>query len=95
MTNLIACPTELAGFAAVGAEAAYFCASYCDFNAAIAGDLRLQLLIELAFEFADLAAADAGYVDVIARAVGLVEMAIAAEMQEIELVDQTVTLQKI
>jgi hypothetical protein len=86
---------ELAGFAAVGAEAAYFCARNCDFDAAVAGDLGFELLVKFAFEFADFAAANAGHVDVVARAVGFVEMAIAAEMQEIELVYQTVTLQEI
>jgi len=82
----------LAGFAAVGAEAAYFCPGYGDFDAAVAGNLALQLFVEFAFEFADFAAADAGYVDVIARAVAFVEMAITAEMQEIELVNEAVTL---
>ncbi len=53
------------------------------------------MLVEFAFEFADFAAADAGYVDVVARAVGFVEVAIAAEMKEIELVYQAVTLQEI
>jgi hypothetical protein len=85
----------LPGFAAVGAEAAYFCAGYCDFDAAVAGDLGFELLVEFAFEFADFAAADAGYVDVIARAVGFVEMAVAAEMQEIEFVDEALALQEI
>ena len=61
--------SRLAGFAAVGAEAAYFCAGYCDFDAAVTGDLGLELLVEFAFEFADFAAADAGYVDVVARTV--------------------------
>ena len=87
--------TGLAGFAAVGAEAAYFCAGYGDFDAAVAGDLGFELLVEFAFEFADFAAADAGYVDMIARAVGFVEMAIAAEMQEIELVNEALAFQEI
>ena len=86
---------ELAGFAAVGAEAAHFCAGYCDFDAAVAGDLGFELLVKFAFEFADFAAADAGYVDVVARAMGFVEMAIAAEMQEIEFVYQAVALEEI
>ena len=77
----------LAGLAAVGAEAAYFCAGYCDFNAAVTGDLGFQLFVELAFEFADFAAANAGYVDVVARAVAFVEVAVAAKMQQVELVD--------
>ena len=70
----------LPGFAAVGAEAAYFCAGYCDFDAAVAGDLGFELLVEFAFEFADFPTADAGHVDVIARAVAFVEVAVAAEV---------------
>ncbi len=85
----------LTGFAAVGAEAAYFCAGNCDFDAAVAGDLGFELLVEFAFEFADLATADAGYVNVVAWAVALVEMAVAAEVQEIELVNEAMTLQEI
>ena len=85
----------LPGFAAVGAEAAYFGAGYGDLDAAVAGDLGFELLVEFAFEFADFAAADAGYVDVIARTVGFVEVAIAAEVQEIELVYEAVSLQEI
>ncbi len=85
----------LAGFAAVGAEAAYFGAGYCDFYAAVAGDLALQLFVEFAFEFADFAAADAGYVDMVAWAMAFVEVAVAAEMQEVELVDQAVAFQEI
>ena len=85
----------LTGFAAVGAEAAYFGAGNRDFDAAVAGDLALQLFVEFAFEFADFAAADAGDVDVVARAMAFVEMAVAAEVQEIELVNEAMTLQEI
>ncbi len=53
------------------------------------------MLVEFAFEFADFAAADAGYVDVIAGAMAFVEMAVAAEMQEVELVNEAVALQEI
>ena len=93
--ELVDYATELAGFAAVGAEAAYFCAGYGDFDAAVAGDLGFQLLVEFAFELADFAAADAGDMDMVARAVAFVEVAIAAEMQEIEFVDEALTLQEI
>jgi hypothetical protein len=59
------------------------------------GNLTLQLLEEAGLEFADFAAAQAGDVDVIARAVGFVVMLIAAEMQEVEFVDQAMALQEI
>jgi hypothetical protein len=95
-TGKIAHATDtLAGFAAVGAEAAYFRAGYGDFDATVAGDLGFQLLVEFAFEFADFAAADAGYVDVVTRAMALVEVAVAAEVQQVELVYEALALQEI
>ena len=81
--------------AAIFADAAYFGAGNRNFDAAIVGNLTLQLLEEAGLEFADFAAAQAGDVDVIARAVGFVVMLIAAEMQEVEFVDQAMALQEI
>ena len=43
---------------------------------------------EAGFEFADFAAAETGHVDVVAGAVGFVVVAVAAEMEEIEFVDE-------
>ena len=42
----------------------------------------------MTFEFADLAAAQASYVDMVAGTVSFVVVAIAAKMEEIELVDE-------
>jgi len=47
------------------------------------------LFVEARFEFADLAAAETGYVNVVAGAMSFVVVAIAAEVEEIELVDET------
>jgi len=49
----------------------------------------LELLVEAGFEFADLAAAEAGDVNVVAGAVRFVIVAIAAEMEKVEFVDET------
>jgi hypothetical protein len=46
------------------------------------------LFVKAGFEFANFAAAEAGYVDVVAGAVGFVVVAVAAEMEEVELVDE-------
>jgi len=54
----------------------------------VAGDLFFQLLVEAGFEFADFAAAKARYVDMVAGAVGFVVVAVAAEVEEVELVDE-------
>jgi hypothetical protein len=59
------------------------------------GNLAFQFFVQLAFEFANFSAAHAGYVNVVAWAVALVEMSIAAEVEEIQLVDQAVAFEKI
>jgi hypothetical protein len=81
--------------AAIGADAADFGTRDRDFDAAVVGDLTLQLLEEAGLKFADFAAAQTGDVNVIARAVGFVIMLIAAKMKQIEFVDQAMALQKI
>jgi hypothetical protein len=48
-----------------------------------------ELLVETGLEFADFAAAEAGDVDMVARAVGFVIVAITTEVEEIEFVDET------
>ena len=83
------------GFAAVGAEAADFCAHDGDFDAAVSSDWLFELFVKFAFEFADFAAAHAGYVNVVARAVAFVEVAVAAEVEKIEFVDQALALQQV
>ena len=73
---------------AVVADAAYFGAGDGYLHVEVAGDLFLELLVEAGFEFADFAAAETGYVDVVAGAVGFVVVAVAAEVEEVELVDE-------
>jgi hypothetical protein len=73
---------------AVVADAADLGAGDGDLHFEVAGDLFFQLFVEAGFEFADLAAAEAGDVDVVARAVCFVVVAVAAEVEEVELVDE-------
>src|SRR5580700_4113751 len=80
---------------ALGADAADFGAAHRNVDAAVARDLLLQLLVELAFHFANLAAAQTRHMDVVARSVAFVEVAVAAEMQQVELVDEAVALQQV
>ena len=61
----------------------------------VAGDLLFELLVEAGFEFADFAAAEAGDMDVVAGSVGFVVMAVAAEVEEIELVDEAFFLEEV
>lgn len=93
----MACNRRLrtAFFAAVRAEAAYFRARYRDFDTAIVGDLPLQFLVQLAFEFTDFSASHAGDVDMIARAVALVKVTVAPQVKKIQLVNQSLALQQI
>jgi len=73
---------------AVVADAAYFGAgdSYLHFE--VAGDLFFELFVEAGFEFADFAAAETGDVDMVSGAVGFVVVAVTAEVEEIEFVDE-------
>ena len=80
---------------AVLAVAADFCAGHCHFHVEVARNLLLQLLVQPAFEFAHFSAAQARHVNMVARAVALVEVAVAAKVEQIELVDQAVALQQI
>src|SRR5271167_3396344 len=75
------------------AEAADFRSADRDFDVAIAGDLFFQILVQLAFEFANLAAAHASDVDMIAGAMTFVKMPVATEVKKVELVDQTQLLE--
>ena len=55
----------------------------------------LELLVEAGFEFADLAAAEAGDVNVIAGAVGFVVVAVTAEVEKVEFVDEAFFFEEI
>lgn len=57
--------------------------------------MLLEALVKLALEFADFAAAKAGDVDVVARAVGFVVVAMAAEMEQVEFVNQALALEQV
>ena len=79
---------------AVVADAADFGAGDGDLHFEVAGDLFLQLFVEAGFKFADFAAAKAGDVNVVARAVGFVVVAVAAEVKVVEFVDEAFFLEK-
>jgi hypothetical protein len=81
--------------AAIRAETSYFGSRYGDFDAAVVRNLAFQFFVQLAFKLTNLSAAHARYVDMIARAMALVEMAIAAKMKKIELVNQALALQQV
>lgn len=72
---------------AIRTEAADLGSGDGDFDTAIAGNLMFQLLVQVTFEFAHLPAANARDVDVVAGAMGFVEMAVAAQVKQIELVN--------
>jgi hypothetical protein len=56
--------------------------------------LLLQVFVELAFEFTDFSALNAGYVNMIARAVAFVVMTMPSEMEKVQLVDQPVVFEQ-
>jgi hypothetical protein len=81
--------------AAVFAVAADFGAGHRDFDIAILLDLLLQFFVEVGFKFAHFAAFQAGDVDVVPKAVAFVEVLVAAEVQQVELIDEAVALEQI
>jgi len=83
------------GGEAVVADTPDFGAGDSDLDVAVAGDLIFELLVEAGFEFANLAAAEAGHMDVVARAMSFVVVAIAAEMEKIEFVDEAFFLEQV
>src|SRR6266852_4149207 len=88
---LVAGPLLAAGVAV----AADFGAGDGDLDAAVALDLVLELLEQAALELAHLATAQASDVDVVAGAVAFVVVLVAADVQQVELVDQPVALEQI
>jgi hypothetical protein len=83
------------GGEAVVADAADFGTGDSDADVAVAGDLLFELLVEARLELTDFAAAETGDVNVIARAVRFVIVAVAAEMEQVELVNKTLALEEI
>ena len=81
--------------AAFRANAANFRAAHCDIDAAVARDLLFQLFVQFAFHFAHFSAAQTCDMNMVAGPVAFVEMAIAAKVEQIELVNQAVALQEI
>ena len=77
------------------ADAADLGAGNADFNVAVTRNLFLQILVNWALQFTNLAAAHTGDMDVVARPVAFVIVAMAAKMEQVELVDQTVALKKV
>ena len=59
------------------------------------GNLPLQFLVELAFEFANFSASHASHVDMVARAVALVKVTVATKVKKIEFVNQALAFQQI
>lgn len=81
--------------AAIAAQAADFGSGDADLDVAVARNLLHQIFVKLAFEFADFPAADAGDVNVVARAVAFVIVPVAAKVQQVELVNQPMSLQQV
>src|SRR5215831_755848 len=77
------------------AVAANFQAGHHVVKPAIALDLPLETVEEVAFELRDLAAAQAGHVDVVALRASLIVMLFALQVHQIQFVDQPVAFQEV
>jgi hypothetical protein len=84
-----------AGALAGVAVAADFGASDGDFHAAIGFDLALELFEKAALYFPDLAAAEAGDMDVVAGTVAFVVVLVTVDVEQIEFIDQAVFFEQI
>jgi hypothetical protein len=82
-------------FPALFTVAADFGSCRGDLDAAVFFDLLFQFFVEVRLEFTDGSAFQAGHVDMVARAVALIEVLAAAQMKQVELVDQAVAFQQI
>ena len=81
--------------AAIFAQAAHFRSRNGNLNPEIVGNLRLQILIKLRLKLAHFAAAHARHVNVVARPMALIIVSMSAQVQQIELIDQSMALQQI
>jgi len=82
------------GGAAIAAIAAHFETAYDDMEAAFALNLSLEAVEEIAFEFRNFPAAEAGHVNVVALRSPLIKVLLALHVHQVELVNQSVTLKK-
>ncbi len=82
-------------FPALFAVAADFGARRRDVDAAVSFDLFFQLFVEFRLELADGSAFQAGHVDVVAGAVAFVEVLVAAQVEQVKLVNQAVAFEQI
>ena len=74
---------------------ANFQAGHHNVELAVALNLTFEPVEQIAFKLRDLAAAQAGHVDVVSLRTALVEMLLALHMHEVKLIDQAVTLEQI
>jgi hypothetical protein len=81
--------------AAGGTIAADFEPGDNDVEAAIALDLSLEAVEQIAFEFGDLSATETGHVDVISLRATLIKMFFALQVHEIEFIDQPLALEEV
>src|SRR2546422_9041549 len=77
------------------AVATHLGSGYGDLHAPIALDLALKLLKQAALELTDFTAAQASDVDVVAGSVAFVVVLVAADVQQVQLVDQAVALEQV
>ena len=80
---------------AIVADTADFRTRDGNLDVAITRDLIFELLVKAGFEFADLAATEAGDMNVVARAVGFVVVTIASQVQQVKLVNEAFFLQQV
>ncbi len=79
---------------ALSAVTAHFQPAHDDVELAIALDLSLEAVEQVAFEFHDLSAAQAGHMDMVALRTSLIIVLFALHVHEVEFVDQALPLEQ-
>jgi hypothetical protein len=79
----------------LGTITAYFHPAYNNVKLAVALNLAFQTVEEITFKFFNLAAAQAGHVQVVTLRSAFIEVLFALEVHEVEFVDQAVALQQL
>jgi hypothetical protein len=80
--------------AAIATKPSHFGSRDGDLKIAVARNLPFQIFVEFTFKLTNPSAANTCHVDVVPRAVAFVEVAMAAQVKQVEFIDQAVLFEK-
>ncbi len=80
--------------AAIATKPSHFGSRDGDLKIAVARNLPFQIFVEFTFKLTNPSAANTCHVDVVPRAVAFVEVAMAAQVKQVEFIDQAMMFEK-